>query len=219
MAVFKDLSGQRFGRLVVVELAEKSFNGKRFRYYWLCRCDCGNFCTARTDELTGGNTRSCGCLHKESAVTNISKHHKHKMSGTPAYKTWHGVKARCYNVRNKSYARYGGRGVGLYEPWISDFHAFYEYVSQLEHFGEEGYSLDRIDNDGDYAPGNLRWADAKTQARNRRSNVVVEYNGQEMTLTEASERSKVDFATLRQRLERGEIGDYLFRLPKANNLK
>ncbi|MBQ7705889.1 MAG: hypothetical protein IJT73_10795 [Selenomonadaceae bacterium] len=114
----------------------------------------------------------------------------------------------------KPHKNYGGRGITVYPAWIDDFQAFYDYVSKLEHFGETGYTLDRIDNDGNYEPDNLRWADAKTQQRNTRKNVFVEYQGQKMTLTEASEKSGINLKTLKDRLKRGETGEYLFRLPK-----
>ena len=101
----------------------------------------------------------------------------------------------------------------MYASWINDFKAFYDYVSALEHYGEDGYSLDRIDNNGSYEPNNLRWATKKEQARNRRSNRLVEYEGKLMTLAEAAEKSGIHIKTLRERLDRGLTGFPLFLLP------
>jgi len=207
MSKLKDLTGQKFGRLTVIERVEN-----KGRYVaWKCRCDCGNEVIVRGDVLKCGRTKSCGCLHNEAAVVNVVKNHKHKKSGKKIYKIWQNMKKRCFNTNSNDYQRYGGRGITVYDEWIHNFQAFYDYVSQLPHFGEKGYSLDRIDNNGNYEPDNVRWADAKTQCRNRRSNCIVEYNGKSMTLAESSEKSGIAFKTLRDRYKRGDTGDRLFR--------
>ena len=90
-------------------------------------------------------------------------------------------------------------------------------MSKLEHFGEEGYTLDRIDNNGNYEPDNLRWADKKTQNRNKRNNQLVEYKCEKMTLTEAAEKSGINLQTLFYRLYSGDVGDRLFRLVRRKN--
>ena len=216
MATFKDLTGQRFGRLVVVSLENKQQSGNRERYYWRCKCDCGKDHVVRTDGLTSGGVQSCGCLHVESAIKNVSKHHSHKQSRTPIYETWQGMKKRCFNPNCKCYSRYGGRGITVCDEWRNNFQAFYDYVSKLEHFGEEGYTLDRIDNDGDYAPCNVRWADAKRQCRNRRSNVVVDYHGESMTVMEAAEHSGINYGCLTRRIKRNVDGGDIFR-PAGEN--
>lgn len=133
------------------------------------------------------------------------------MSGTKIYKVWKKIKYRCLNPNSREYKYYGARGITIAEEWKEDFQAFYNYVSQLPHFGEEGYSLDRINNDGNYEPGNLRYATPKEQARNTRKNVMVEYEGQTMTLAEAAEKSKIGRNTLITRRNRGDRGDRLFR--------
>lgn len=213
MGKFKDLTGLKFGRLKVIGIAERRYSDKRKRhdYYWECLCECGNKCIVCGRSLVRGNTRSCGCLHRESAIENVVKNHTHKLSRTTSYNCWRRAKGRCYNINNKSYKNYGARGITMYEHWIHDFAAFHNYVSKLEHFGETGYSLDRINNDGDYAPGNLRWADVNTQCRNRRSNIVVEYNGKRMTLIEAAKLSGLNYGTLNGRANRGDTGERLFR--------
>ena len=203
-AHFKDLTGQTFGRLTVLERAENTKSGSA---RWFCRCSCDKEKIVAGSHLMSGKTTSCGCYNAEKITVHGLRHSR-------TYNTWRKIKARCYNPNDKHYDRYGGRGISVYPVWIHNFQAFYDYVSKLEHFGEECYSLDRINNDGNYEPDNLRWATAKTQARNRCNNVIVEYNGRKMTLTEASEKSGICFKTLKDRLKRGETGEYLFRLPK-----
>lgn len=208
MPNFKDLTGQRFGRLSVLELDSKRFNGSRYVYYWRCHCDCGNVCTVSTHGLTGG-TKSCGCLQKEHTRFATTTH---GMSRTNSlYTVWAKMKNRCLNPTNDSYIRYGGRGITVCDEWRDSFQAFYDCVSKLEHFGEKGYTLDRVDNDGNYEPGNVRWADKKTQQSNTRRNIFVEYQGERVTVEEAARRSGINKRTLLNRVKAGDIGEKLFR--------
>jgi len=201
---FKDLTGQKFGCLTVVERAET----KNKRAFWKCRCDCGNEPIVQAGHLVSGHTQSCGCLkNKKSMERRLT----HGMARTHLYQVWNGIKNRCFNTKVKSYSSYGGRGITIYPEWKDNFQAFYDYVSKLEHFGEEGYSLDRINNDGNYEPNNLRWADRQEQCRNRRTNIIVEYNGVMMTLVEASELSGISYATLRRRYNVGDTRENFFR--------
>lgn len=202
MSAFKDLTGMKFGRLTVIEFVGV-ING---RAYFKCRCDCGNIHIVSGRNLKSGEVKSCGCLRKEKFT-----HTTHGLKHSKYYNIWQLIKRRCYNPNCKEYPNYGGRGITVYEPWINDFQAFYNYISTLEHFGEKGYSLDRENNDGNYEPGNLRWATRAEQARNRRSNVIVEYQGEKMTLTEAAEKSGINRGTLNSRYYAGDTGDELFR--------
>lgn len=197
-----NLIGQRFGRLTVIERTEN----KSGRTAWKCRCDCGNITTVLANNLKRGFSKSCGCLSKELC----SKRGTHRMKDTKVYREWNGIKQRCLNANNPKYKDYGGRGIKVCDEWL-EFQAFYDYVSKLPHFGEEGYSIDRIDNNGNYEPDNVRWADKNTQARNKRNNRIVEYNGESMTLTEAAEKSHLKLGTLWTRLKRGDTGEKLFR--------
>ena len=118
------------------------------------------------------------------------------------------MKQRCLNPNDEHYKRYGGRGITVYPAWIHDFQAFYDYVSKLPHFGEKGYSIDRIDNNGNYEPGNVRWADRRTQAQNKRNIVTVEYAGVVMPILQAAELSGISYTTLLRRFHRGDTGEY-----------
>ena len=199
-----DLTGQKFGRLTVIERAE---NSKQRRAQWFCKCDCGNSIVVRSAELLRGNTHSCGCFKKQ----RISETHTtHGMKGTKIYRIWCGMIQRCTNPNNPKYKDYGERGIKVCERWLN-FENFYEDISKLLHFGEKCYSLDRINNNGNYEPSNLRWATSKMQCRNKSNNRLVEYEGNLITLTEASELSGINYGTLRSRYKQGDRGDKLFR--------
>ena len=149
--------GLRFGRLVVVERKGASANSRHS--LWLCCCDCGEEKVVPAQRLTNGQTKSCGCWRRDLLST-------HKRSRTALYKAWYAMLYRCRNPRAKAYKYYGGRGIGVWPEW--DFVAFAAYVDT--HLGPRppGMSLDRIDNDRGYEPGNLRWATRKQQRANRR---------------------------------------------------
>ena len=203
-ASLKDLTGQRFGRLTVIKRVENKGNQPR----WLCQCECGNQTVVAGRHLRNGEVRSCGCLVKEK---NSTLHTKHGMEGTKIYHVWCGIKNRCFNSNEKAYKHYGGRGITIFAEWIDDFQKFYDYVSKLPHYGEDGYSIDRIDNNGNYEPDNLRWADDKTQHRNKRDNHLVQYGDRWVTIAEASEITGIPYKTLWQRLKRGDTGEKLYR--------
>lgn len=162
MPRIRDLKGRRSGRLEVLEL---SHIGNGYRAMWKCRCDCGNECVVPGAAITTGKAMSCGCYRTERIVAAVSTHH---LSHTKIYGVWRSMKGRCLTVTHQAYKYYGARGIGVCPEWCENFQAFYDYVSQLPHFGEPGYSFDRIDNDGNYEPGNVRWATLSEQNKNKR---------------------------------------------------
>jgi hypothetical protein len=159
MTAPKNLIGQQFGQVTVLTRIENSAAGKT---RWLCVCACGKRFPSVGASLIQGQTVSCGC-HKTRLVRIRSR--KHAMSGTPEYSAWQGMQARCYNPKNARFAYYGGRGITVCDRWRQSFQAFYEDIGPRPN---AKYSLDRIDYDGPYAPGNVRWADWHTQRMNQR---------------------------------------------------
>ena len=160
-----DLSNKRFGRLFVVERAGTQ-GGKAT---WRCWCDCGRETVAQSYNLQSGNTQSCGCLHSEvSAAIYAAVNSRHGMTGTRTHQSWLQMQQRCKNPNHHAWKDYGGRGISISDRWMK----FENFLSDM---GErpEKTSLDRIDVNGDYEPGNCRWADAKTQANNRRKKVAI----------------------------------------------
>ena len=136
----------------------------------------------------------------------------HGLSDSKIYRAYKDMINRCCNPNTKAYHNYGGRGIKVCERWLNSFENFYEDVSKLEHFGEAGYTLDRINNDGNYEPGNVKYSTRKEQNRNRRSTVFVEYNGEQITLAEAAELTGINYHTLYTRYSReGLRGESLFK--------
>lgn len=161
---YKDIAGQKFGRLTAVKRVGKDKHGHAL---WECECECGNKTLVPLNALHSGNTRSCGCLFIE--VSKKGNHVTHGLSHTKTFRTWAGMKRRCNHPHCKDFPNYGGRGIRVCAEWVNDFQAFYDYVSILPHFNESGYTIDRINVDGNYEPGNIRWASIKEQANNKRN--------------------------------------------------
>ena len=191
-----DLTGKRFGKLVVVGLDDK---GTR-KTYWVCQCDCGNIKSVRSDSLQCGAIKSCGCLKKEQDKINLTANHSHKQSGTRIYYIWQGIKNRCGNPNDARYMRYGGRGIKVCEEWKNSFETFWEWA--LNSGYKDNLTIDRINNDGDYCPDNCRWADAATQCNNRESNVKIKIGNTTKTLLEWCKIFDVDYSTVHARYER-----------------
>jgi hypothetical protein len=186
--------GQRFGRLVVV-----ADLGSRF---FACACDCNSGATkrVRSDHLLHGRTRSCGCLKSES--THTTKHGGARKSGhLPEYDIWAGIISRCTIQTDTGYPRYGGSGITICARWRNDFAAFLADVGRRP---SPKHSIDRYPNQaGNYEPGNCRWATKKQQARNMRSNRILELNGRRAPLQEWAEITGMLRETIAMRIRRG----------------
>jgi hypothetical protein len=189
----KDIAGQKFGRLTVVSFV--GIEAKRVR--WLCVCDCSKEMIARADMLRSGNTRSCGCLHRDYTASGAARR-KHGLAGTREYRLWLGMRDRCENASNPEWGNYGGRGIKVCDRW-SDFENF---LADMGKRPNRNLSLDRIDNDGNYEPGNVRWATTKEQARNTRRNRVLTFRGESKPLIEWAEVQGIAAHTLHARITR-----------------
>jgi hypothetical protein len=160
----KDITGQRFGRLVVLHRMEERRNGK---VVWCCRCDCG-----RTVGVTSGalaQTRSCGCLRREQVAERNYRHGGAiRNNSSPLYVCWYDIKTRCFNQKSRAFRNYGERGISMAPEWIEDFQAFQTYISDTLGPRPKDYSIDRIENNEGYYPGNLKWSTSSEQKHNSR---------------------------------------------------
>jgi hypothetical protein len=160
--------GQRFGRLTVIELDHiKEYIDKknivRYRKYYKCICDCGNFCVTEKSQLTTGHCQSCGCLQKEA---NRTKLNCHGMSKTKIYSIWSTMKDRCFREKCIDYKNYGGRGITIQKEWL-DFKNFYEWAKNNGY--KEGLTIERIDVNGNYCPENCKWIPMSEQYKNKQT--------------------------------------------------
>lgn len=186
-----DLTGQRFGKLVVVKEVERN----KYRHIqWLCQCDCGNTTISTTSNLRTGSHKSCGCIQQGYYTKNKR-----------LYGVWCGMLSRCRNPNSKSYKDYGARGISVCDEWRV-FKNFLDWsissgYDENAPFGE--YTIDRIDTDGDYCPENCRWVSYKQQARNNRHNHLVTIDGETMPLVAAAEKYSISINTVKMRIRRG----------------
>jgi len=190
---FQDLTGQRFMRLEVKAYA----GGGR----WFCICNCGHIVKARAGDLKRGDTKSCGCLKKEiSARIRTTHGYGSRINIKSEYGIWNQMHQRCKNPKHRYYSNYGGRGIRVCERWQK----FENFLADIGPRPSLNHSLDRIDGNKGYEPGNVKWATKTEQARNQRNNRIAEYQGKTMTLAEACEIAKKPYSTVKARIDRHE---------------
>jgi len=191
-----NLAGQQFGRLWCLGLAG-SKSGKCS--YWLCECECGEFVFISTTQLQRPDskaTKSCGCLHK-----GVNKTHGY--SKTIIHKAWSDRKQRCFNPNSPDYPDYGGRGITMCERWLIFENFLEDVLAEIGESPSSRHTLDRVNNNGNYEPGNIKWSTPQEQARNRRSSKIITFRDTTLTLAAWAERIGVDQDTLGWRLLHG----------------
>lgn len=180
--------GDRFGRLTIIKHQSTGARGR----IWLCRCDCGKDKLLTSSKLPQQN--SCGCGR------DLSGPRTHMMSKSCEYRVWRSMKARCENQSDHGFSDYGGRGISICIRWANSFEAFYADMGPRP---GKGYSIDRKDNDGNYEPGNCRWATAAEQQSNRRYVRQIEYEGQTVPLFTLAARFNLNRVVFLNRIRRG----------------
>lgn len=196
----KDITGLRFGRLEAVGPVEVvRYPSGAHAVRWLCRCDCGGDRVVNVGKLTSGRARSCGCLIPETTAKLVAASTKHGLAKTPEYNCWQSLSGRCTNPKNAAYNSYGGRGITVCARWMS----FENFLADMGERPSDKHSIERIDNNGDYEPGNCRWATKGEQGRNRRSNFIVEAFGRKAPLIEFVSTDKPAYRLAWARIKRG----------------
>jgi len=191
------LQGRRFGKLTVIEFDHSNKNGA----YWKCQCDCGNQHVASAHGLKTGHISSCGCL----AYTSFGYSHER------LYKIWKDMKYRCYSRTCKSFPNYGGRGIAVCSEWKSDYSNFRRWA--LSNGYERNLTIDRINANGNYEPGNCRWATYKEQENNTRKNRFIAYNGVTHTVAEWADILGLSYAAVRSRANHGWAMERIVNTP------
>lgn len=194
---FKNLMGMRFSHLVVAGYAGMSKN-KRPRHLWRCRCDCGRDCIKSTQILraSASGEHNCGCV---THAQRVAAKKTHGLSHTREFRSWAAAKSRCNNPNGPEYAMYGGRGISFCQRW-NRFERFYEDMGPMPEWAS---SIDRIDPNGNYEPGNCRWSTPLQQSRNTRRNVFITHDGKTLCLSEWAVVSGIKRPTIEARIRRG----------------
>lgn len=192
MPAFRDLTGQKFGRITVISRAEN--RGRQT--FWLCACSCGDEKEICAYNLTRGLTKSCGCL---SAETTGNRSRTHGMSEAREYQIWLGMKARCHTETNSAFKYYGAKGVSVCADWRNSFEQFLADMGPAP----EGMSIERIDVHGDYEPSNCKWATVEEQANNKTNNRNITWGGKTMTAAQWERETGLPARKILRRLRDG----------------
>lgn len=197
MPALIDITGKRFSRLTVVRRSPKNAKHGPF---WDCICDCGNTAVVSGGHLRNGHTNSCGCFSRDRSAS-INRAHGHTVNGATSaeYRCWQNMRKRCSDIANKCYHIYGARGIVVCERWRNSFENF---LADMGPKPSPAHSIERLNSDGHYEPGNCVWATAKRQANNTSRNHWVTIGGSRKTLTEWCEDLGVSYTATKQRINK-----------------
>lgn len=198
MTAILNLVGRRFGRLVVQQRSEN--RGKHV--HWTCLCDCGNSVTTASTRLVSGRVESCGCKRSEVTALRNKNSAKHGKYNSPEWRTWISMIDRCTRPKHIKYFLYGGRGIQVCDEWKNSFAEFYEHIGPRP---SSGHSIDRIDPNRGYEPGNVRWASIEEQNNNKRSNVTVSLEGVRMTAAQVARKFHISYRAAVYRIRHGKL--------------
>ena len=188
MSKFIDLTGKKYNLLKAIEVDKILPSGQRI---WKCQCDCGNITFVRGYNLKNGSVKSCGCL--------LTKKKDKREADSPLYHTWCGIKRRCLSDKDNAYKYYGARGITICQEWLN-FYNFEKWA--LENGYSSDMTIDRIDNNKGYCPENCHFTDKKTQANNRRSNILFSYNGETKNLQQWCELLNLNYKLVHNRIHK-----------------
>ena len=208
----RNVIGQKFNRWIVLS------NHAENKLYLVCKCECGTVKDVRRSHVIYGNSKSCGCLHKELSSARSGNMHKanikHAACNTPAYKSWCSMLQRCNNVKSTHYKRYGGRGIMVCNNWL-------QFENFLADMGQppEKYTIERINNNGNYEKSNCKWASRLEQQSNRNVCRIISWNGVSNTIAEWSRITGIHHNTITSRLNNNLQVDQIFSQDKQINTK
>ncbi len=188
MCKILDLSGKVYGRLTVISFSHSDGRNS----YWTCICQCGNDTIKRGAHLTAGGSTSCGCYRRERCII-------HNESKTKEYKTWHRMIRRCYNPTDISFNAYASLGITVCERWLNSFDNF---LSDMGRAPSPIYSIDRINNNGNYEPSNCRWATQIEQANNTRKNIMISHDGKTLSMSQWCRLLNISISVAHRRLKK-----------------
>ena len=201
MPAFIDITGQKFGRLTATECVGKS--------RWRFSCDCGGETITSSNNVKNGHTQSCGCYRRERAGET---HRKYGKSYTKVRNAWMKMRDRCYDPKSEQFRNYGGRGISVADIWQGE-HGFKNFYAHIGEPPSPKHTLDRINTDGNYEPGNVRWSTQKVQQNNRRNNRLLTCFGRTMTASQWADDTGIDVGAILLRLDRNWPIDKALVLP------
>jgi hypothetical protein len=220
--IAKDFTPETFGRLTTIGHAflVTARPGDKRRAKQVCVCECGSELVVDRKSLKNGTTQSCGCLRKEKQPQINKDNAKHNKCGTPEYAAYNALKNRCYNPNYVSFHRYGGRGITVCARWLEPKgQGFLNFFEDMGERPSPKHEVDRKINDGNYEPGNCRWATKEQQSHNKSNNRNLTLNGKTQCVSAWAKELGIGRGCLKDRLRRGWSAEEALLLPKGTNLK